>query len=491
MSYREELLHMAKIGVPMFISYMSQQWMWILCLHYVGQLGPLTLAGVALGAMFSNCSGCAVILGLMGALDTLLYQAYGADKKSCLLSVYIQRAFLLGCLSVVFIGILWQFAEPILDLAHQDPQVAKEAGTFVRWNILMMVPMILFEVFRKFLSCLEAVHAVSLCSLLVALGMPLVFGALIRLGLIGAPLSMALGTLLQGVFCVVYVWRTKLYVGLWYGFSRAAFADWGEFLALGIPSALMLMAEWGSQEINGMVAGTFGMMALDTMSISMNLMGCFYMAPMGFCIGVSVRMGNHLGSNDIPLAKRALYIGFAIHILIALVDILLLNTLQRRIPKFFTEKEEIEERFVRLVPYLTLFHMMDVVQALCNGVIRAMGFPKYGFAFVMLSYSIGLPFGWLCALHLGFEERGLWLGPSIGLMFGLTGFALFFWRLDWEKAAKDAKARISSGNKTVGKIDIGTHQGDGIEDIPDVVLEVVSLHHTPACSSPYSPHRIR
>ena len=95
------------------------------------------------------------------------------------------------------------------------------------------------------------------------------------------------------------------------------------------------------------------------------------------------------------------------------------------------------------------FHALDAANAVCNGMVRGMGSQKVGMALNVVSYGIGLPLGWVLAFHGGLEERGLWLGPTAGFVVGVSGFTVFFLRLDWDAAAAEAAGRIRAGHAVV------------------------------------------
>merc|ERR1719223_110568 len=64
--------------------------------------------------------------GILGALDTLVSQAFGAGQHE-LCTVYMQRARFLNCFQGVLAAmIFWNMTEILLFL-HQDPEVAYDA----------------------------------------------------------------------------------------------------------------------------------------------------------------------------------------------------------------------------------------------------------------------------------------------------------------------------------------------------------------------------
>ena len=91
---------------------------------------PDLLAGVGIGNMFANMMGLSIVVGLNGALETLISQAYGAgDIKLC--GVYLNRGrFVLLAFFVPVSFILFQ-TETILVWSGQNPVVCKHAHDYV------------------------------------------------------------------------------------------------------------------------------------------------------------------------------------------------------------------------------------------------------------------------------------------------------------------------------------------------------------------------
>lgn len=72
-----------------------------------------------------------MVLGLLGALDTLCGQAWGA-KQYRQLGVHLQRALLTTLGSCTAVALLWLHVEPLLLLVGQHGAIAAGAARFLR-----------------------------------------------------------------------------------------------------------------------------------------------------------------------------------------------------------------------------------------------------------------------------------------------------------------------------------------------------------------------
>ena len=79
---------------------------------------------------------------------------------------------------------------------------------------------------------------------------------------------------------------------------------WVEYLSLGIPSTGILCTEYWAWQFMAIVSGYLGVEAQANMMITMQIT----LLSNTFCIGIQeaacVLIGNKIGANDVPLAKR-------------------------------------------------------------------------------------------------------------------------------------------------------------------------------------------
>ena len=449
-SVGRELFHLFRIALPICVSYFNQFAVFQIALRYAGTLlGIEALAGASMGMMYCNCFGFSFIFGMTNALDTLLFQAHGNDPKSPLIMLYIQRSVFILLLMTLPVAVLWCFAAPVLRLTGQKPEVAAMGGTYIYYNLANLPLGILYEILRKFLMCVHNLNVVVVASLILTSLSPFVFKGMIGLiGIGGCSLTISFFFFSIVTFATIYILaQKKLYQGLWHGFSWAIFHDWKQFFLLGIPSALMLLLEWGVFELNGLASGRLGVETLGTMSICMQILTLVYMLPLGVNVAVSVRVGRSLGEGNTSKAKRAVISSSVLMAIVVLLDAILLWFTRGLVPRFFSGDPRLLQLYKEIVPLLIIFHTLDSTLCLCNGTVKGMGYPKYGFYFLFGAYAFGVPLGWVLAFRLGMGFKGIWLGPLLGLVGGTVGYLIFFLRVDWSKAQKKAAERIHRGQK--------------------------------------------
>jgi multidrug resistance protein, MATE family len=103
----------------------------IINLIFVGHMNDATLlAGVGMGNLIVSVFGISLFIGLNGALETLVSQAYG-NRNLKLCGIYLNRGrFMLLLLNIPIVYILCN-AEAILLLLNQDKKVAQNAQLYI------------------------------------------------------------------------------------------------------------------------------------------------------------------------------------------------------------------------------------------------------------------------------------------------------------------------------------------------------------------------
>ena len=111
------------------------------------------LAGVGLGNTTLNIMCLSICMGMNGALETLVSQAFGYGNIT-LCGVYLNRARVIGTLTFIPCAILLLFAEPILLKLGQDPLTSQHAQTFTTASIPAIYFFVIFDMQKKFLICM-------------------------------------------------------------------------------------------------------------------------------------------------------------------------------------------------------------------------------------------------------------------------------------------------------------------------------------------------
>ena len=117
------------------------------------------------------------------------------------------------------------------------------------------------------------------------------------------------------------------------------------------------------------------------------------MVPLGIQEAVCSLVGNCIGANNVPLAKR--FFSFTMKVTIALILMIVITTVlaRRQLAMVFTDDEQLIEMTAPLILLAGLNFFADGFQGYLQGPIRAMGLQQVASYIALASY-------WLIALPL-------------------------------------------------------------------------------------------
>ena len=249
---------------------------------------------------------------------------------------------------------------------------------------------------------------------------------------------------------------------------------WAPLLAMGLPSALSLLVEWGTFELNAALSGRISIEALAAHSVFSQYSALFYSLPVGFAAAAATLGSNALGAGDPDTARRLVPRAYVACTLCGLLQGGTALALRWRIGALFSTDASVVALVGELCPVLLLYEMCDVVK--CAGMVylRETGRPGVCAKTVAVSsLGVGLPLSWWLGLgRPALGLRGVWLGMCASWLFCTCVFVTVLLRTDWEKEVNKAIARSSQPSHPVLPAPVG-QRGDG-----DRSVEVLSkLHH--------------
>ncbi|KAJ3725317.1 hypothetical protein C8R42DRAFT_640198 [Lentinula raphanica] len=142
-----------KYSLPVFGTHLLEYALLITSVLAVGHLGLLELAACTLGSMTANVTSFSIVIGMGGALDTVLPGVWGASENSSpdpnprtnvrsqrgnsdrvdsrLFGLWCQRMAVLHLLLLVSMLCIWLNAEKVLVFLRQNKEVARLAGRYL------------------------------------------------------------------------------------------------------------------------------------------------------------------------------------------------------------------------------------------------------------------------------------------------------------------------------------------------------------------------
>ena len=130
--------------------------------------------------------------------------------------------------------------------------------------------------------------------------------------------------------------------------------NWGEYLKIGLPAMIMFCAEYWA--FGGLIflSGRLGVHAQAVMTIAFQII----IPPSYVNISCNetavVLIGNQIGANNVPLAKRYAKLIFCLALAIGCFNLTLLITWHNAIASIFTSHPDLIDSIVFMIPGLML-----------------------------------------------------------------------------------------------------------------------------------------
>ncbi|KAG8089200.1 hypothetical protein GUJ93_ZPchr0011g28254 [Zizania palustris] len=391
---------------------------------------------------FSN----GILLGMASALETLCGQSYGA-KQYHMLGVYLQRSWivLFGC--AVLLLPVYLFITPLLVALGQDPGIAAVAGTISLWYIPVMFSYVWGFTLQMYLQAQSknmVVTYLAMLNLALHLLLSWLFTAKLRLGLAGVMASMVIAFWIPvfGQLAFVFFGGCPL---TWTGFSPSAFTDLAAVVKLSLSSGVMLCLELWYNTVLVLLTGYMknAEVALDALSICLNINGWEMMISVGFLAATGVRVSNELGAGRARRAKFAIFNVVATSFSIGFVLFVFFVIFRGRLAYIFTESEAVADAVDDLSLLLAFSILLNSVQPVLSGVAVGAGWQSV-VAYVNITsyYLIGIPLGAVLCYVLGFQVKGIWIGMLLGTLVQTIVLLYITLKTDWQKQVGITRERL-------------------------------------------------
>ncbi|XP_023732113.1 protein DETOXIFICATION 14 [Lactuca sativa] len=452
--YGREVKKMGRIAVPMVVVAALQYLMQMVAVIMVGHVDQLALSSLAIATSLTNVTGFSLLSGLVGGLETLCGQAFGA-KQHHKIGIYTCSAIISLLLVCIPISISWIFLDKFLILIHQDPEISHEAR---KYSIYLIPALFFGAIVKPLVRSLQTQSltlpllvssAVVLC-FHVPLCWALVFKS--KMGGVGAALAFSVSNLFYLILIVFYLKFSSMCKNTSVTISMDAVLGIKEFFRFAIPSAVMICLKWWSLEILILLSGLLPNAKLETsvLSICLTISTLHFTIPYGFGAAASTRVSNELGAGNPQAAKLAVHTVMFVIVIEAIIVSATVFGCRNYIGKAFSNETEVVSYVASMSPFISLSIITDSLQATISGIARGSGWQHIG-AYVNLGafYLFGVPSGIVLGFPVHLRAKGLWIGIVIGSIIQSTCLSLVTGLTDWQKQAIKAKERISKVSSIV------------------------------------------
>lgn len=413
------------------------------------------ISGIGIGTLYINATGYIIGAGLIGGLDTLCSQTYGA-KLYHLMGIYVNitRIVLLAffffiCLPMVL------FCSPILISIGQFDSVSMIASDFCHSMILSLFFALQFNTSVRYLQAMKIFTPGMFITIITALFHPLwcyIFIFYFNFGVIGAGISMSITQFLNYVLVTIYI-NIKNPCPESYFFINYDCFDlnliWN-YLQKGVPAAILFAADWIGFEILTFMSSYISPEALAANICLFNFITLIFMIPLGMSFATTTLVGNAIGARKVEDARR-----YTIASIILAMSIITFTTsfvyiYRFSLPYLYTNQVDVAKLISGLLEIYVCFAVVDSAQIIMNGAIKGLG--KQGIASwvtLFVLYPVNIPVGYYLAFVAGYGVNGLWYSQlmSIFLLFIANSTIVMYY--DWEIIAEIAHKHYMKEHKKV------------------------------------------
>ncbi|XP_077225021.1 protein DETOXIFICATION 33-like isoform X2 [Tasmannia lanceolata] len=443
-----------KIAAPAIFTAICQYSLGAITQTFVGHVGTLELAAVAIGNSVISGLAFGIMLGMGSALETLCGQAFGAGEIK-MMGIYMQRSWIiLICTAIVLIPI-YVFSPPILILLGQTREISDLAGKYSLYIIPQLFAYALNFPIQKFLQSQRKVMVMAMVAAVVlAIHVALSWLLILKVGwgLAGAAAVIDFSWWLIVLGQMGYIIGTKS-DGAWTDFSLLAFQELFAFVKLSLASALMLCLEFWYLMILIVLTGYLKnpLIAVDAISICMNLNGWEVMIAIGFNAAISVRVSNELGAGNPQTAKFAVLVVSITSVAIGLVCMAIILITRNEFPYLFTNSDDVAKEVTKLSGLLGFTMLLNGLQPVLSGVAIGAGWQAL-VAYINLGcyYVVGLPLGLLLGFKFDFGVQGIWGGLTGGIVLQTIILVVVTSCTNWDKEATQAENRVKKWGGSAG-----------------------------------------
>ncbi|KAJ3690452.1 hypothetical protein LUZ61_019616 [Rhynchospora tenuis] len=414
---------------------------------FLGHVGATELAAYALSSSVMDRLAAGILLGMASALETLCGQSFGA-KQYHMLGIYLQRSWIILLATTIIILPLFLFTSPLMLLLGQNPLISNVAGLISLWFIPVVFSNVFSFTFQMYLQSQSKNSVISYFSFIsITLHIVLSWVSVIKLPweISGAMGSMAIALWIPVIGQFAYV----LCGGCpqtWKGFTWSAFTDLWHIIKISLSSGAMICLELWYGSILVLLTGYMenAEVALDALSICLNISVWEMMISLGFLATSGVRVANELGAGNAKAAKFSIVVVTATSTFIGCVVILIFLCFGRSIVYLFTTSDAVADAVLDMTPLLVLNLFLNSIQPVLLGAAVGAGWQN-SVAYVNIAcyYFVGIPVGVILGYLTGYGVKGIWTGMNFGTLIQTLVLIFITWKIDWDKEVAIAKARVN------------------------------------------------
>jgi len=438
---RTEVAANLRLALPLIAAQAAAVGMGTIDTIYAGQLGPDALTAVAVGVNI-NTLFLIFFMGLLMACSPIVAHMLGGQRAAVEIGTFMRRARRFSvAMGVAWMVLLNLVAPLVLKHLNLSSETVTHAVGFERWLSASAIGTSVWFCLRFSAEGVGQVRPIVIASIggLAAnalLGWLFVFGHLgmPALGIRGCGLATTLSMLLMSGLLAVqyrYVPQLKAYLGPSNGITAPEGVR--DILRLGLPIALILLAEGGLFVFTAMLMARFGGTVVAAYQVAINFASLAFMIPLGVAMATTVRVGLAAGAGAHAEARYRGFVGMRLGLVNAASNAAFMAIFPLTIVGFYTQDAQIAAQAAGFLLLAAGFQFFDGLQATASGALRGIKDTRMPMLITLVSYwLIGMPVALWLAFYLAHGPAALWWGLTAGLGVAAIGLSLRFNRKSYK-----------------------------------------------------------
>ncbi len=248
-----------------------------------------------------------------------------------------------------------------------------------------------------------------------------------ELGLIGAGIATLVARIIMVLTFILFIAKEKKVKPYSNGFikRKIEIKEIKNLCKIGTPLALQMGMETASFSLASLLMGWLGATELAAFQVMCIVGSLCFLVYYGIAAAASIRISHYKGRNEWDNVKTTADSAFHIIMTVAVVLSIGIALTQNNLSRLFTSDIAIQTMFTSLLIPMLAYQISDGIQINYSNALRGIAVTKPLIAYAFTAYiCISLPASYL----FGFTFRLGAIGVALGLPFGLTTAALFYYQ---------------------------------------------------------------
>ncbi|KAA8999820.1 MATE family efflux transporter [Paenibacillus spiritus] len=392
-----------------------------------GRYGTDDLAGVAIGTSLwvpiqTGLSG--ILMGITPIVSHLL----GSGRKNEVASKVMQGIWLSLLVSVLVIAAGSLLLSPVLNFMNLEPEVERIARRFLIAIGCGIIPLFGYTVLR---SCIDALGQTRISMFITLIALPinvglnvlLIFGkfGFPELGGAGAGVASAITYWIIAGVALLFVTRAETFaeLGLFRKFHAPSLRAFREQLKIGTPIGFSIFFETAVFSAVTLLMSRFDTITIAAHQAAINFASTLYMIPLSICLSLTILVGFENGAGRQRDARQYSRLGISSAVAMSLVTALVLLLAGEHVAGLYSTDPKVIELIQHFLIYAIFFQISDAIATPTQGVLRGYKDVNPAFVICFVAYWVlGLPLGYILAVHTDLGAYGYWIGLIAGLAIG-------------------------------------------------------------------------